>query len=284
MATFTNQATLSYNGVVRTSNVATGEIIDVLSITKNSLETNYRPGDSVTYIINLNNSGTTPLTNLTLDDNLGAYTFNAANLYPLSYVDGSLRYYVDGVLQPTPTVVSTSPLQLSGITVPASGNALLVYEALVTNFASSEANGIINNTATVSGAGITTPASSNVALTAISEPELSVNKSVSPTSVVENGTLTFTFVIQNTGNAQADATANAIISDSFNPVLQNIAVTLNGVALAPNTDYTYNETTGDFATNAGVITVPAATYNQNETNGEFEITPGVSTLTVTGTI
>ena len=34
MATFTNQATLTYNGNVITSNIATGEIIEVLSATK----------------------------------------------------------------------------------------------------------------------------------------------------------------------------------------------------------------------------------------------------------
>lgn len=34
MATFTNQAQLSYNGIITNSNIATGQIIEVLSVTK----------------------------------------------------------------------------------------------------------------------------------------------------------------------------------------------------------------------------------------------------------
>ena len=34
MATFTNQATLSYNNTTTTSNIVTGEIVEVLSATK----------------------------------------------------------------------------------------------------------------------------------------------------------------------------------------------------------------------------------------------------------
>ena len=89
--------------------------------------------------------------------------------------------------------------------------------------------------------------------------------------------------IQNTGNAPADATDNLVITDTFNPILSNITVTVNGVVL-PTTAYTYNETTGVFTTNPGAITVPAATYTQNPVTGEYVITPGVTTVTVTGTV
>ena len=52
----------------------------------------------------------------------------------------------------------------------------------------------------------------------------------------------------------------------------------------PGTDYTYNETSGEFVTTAGRITVPAAVFTQDATTGIWAINPGVGTLVVTGTI
>ncbi len=48
-------------------------------------------------------------------------------------------------------------------------------------------------------------------------------------------------------------------------------------------DYTYSETTGEFATLPGRITVPAATYTQNP-DGTWTDAPGTITVEVTGTI
>ena len=61
MATFTNQATLSYNGYTTNSNVVTGEILEVLSATKTAVPEEYRAGDALTYVVSIVNSGTTPL-------------------------------------------------------------------------------------------------------------------------------------------------------------------------------------------------------------------------------
>ena len=139
------------------------------------------------------------------------------------------------------------------------------------------------NTATLSGGGIT-PISATETITAADEADLTITKSLNPTVVTENGQITYTFVIQNTGNTAVIATDNATITDTFDPVLSNIAVTFNGVSWATPTNYTYNTVTGQFATNAGQITVPAATYTQDPTTGATIIQPGVSILTVTGTV
>ena len=48
--------------------------------------------------------------------------------------------------------------------------------------------------------------------------------------------------------------------------------------------YTYNETTGRFATLPGRITVPAATFAQDTETGAWVVTPGVTQLVVTGTV
>ena len=65
MASFTNMATLSYNGSQINSNVVTGELQDALTVTKTAVSGSYRPGDTVTYVVTLTNTGTA-LTGLTL--------------------------------------------------------------------------------------------------------------------------------------------------------------------------------------------------------------------------
>ncbi len=283
MAQFTNQAQLTYRDVVTNSNVAVGETLEVLSISKTALVDTYTQGDSVTYIISLINSGATDLNGITLTDDLGAYEFGTGTLVPLSYIDGSLRYYTNGVLQQSPLVTATNGLTISGVTVPANGTAMLIYETNVNNFAPLPADSTIINTVTASGAGLT-PISASEEITATSTPRLSITKSISPVPVAENGFVTYTFLIQNTGNTPVVATDNSFVTDLFNPILSDLTVTFNGETWNEGDEYNYNETTGLFETVPSSITVPSATYVQDPTSGVWSITPGVSTLVVTGRI
>ncbi len=285
MATFTNQASLSYNNTTTLSNIVTGEIVEVLTAAKNALDADYGLGDTVTYAISIVNSGLTAITGLTITDDLGAYTTSGTTtVTPLTYVSGSANYYANGVLQTAPTVVAGPPLVLSGINIPAGGNAVVLYEAGVNEFAPLGATDVIANRATISGGGINTPIEVTDTISAAVAPQLSISKSISPDTIPENGQLTYTFVIQNTGNTAADAADNAAITDLFNPILENISVTMNGMAMTPNTDYTYSEATGLFQTVPGVITVPAATYTQDPVTGRWTVVPGSTTITVTGTV
>ena len=283
MATFTNKATLSYNGGSVESNTVTGELLEVLSITKTAILNEYSAGDSVTYVIALQNTGSVPLTSLTVTDDLGGYPFGAETLYPLTYAAGSITYYINGVLQPAPVVTVGPPLAVAGISVPAGGNTLLIYEAAVNSFAPLAAGSAITNTAAASGGGISTPVSATETITASREASLTISKALSPSVVTENGQLTYTFIIENIGNTAAVATDNIVVTDTFDPILDPIAVSFNGTAWVAGTNYTYNAATGVFSTVAGEITVPAATYTQNP-DGTWTILPGVSTLTVTGTV
>jgi len=284
MATFTNQATLSYNNTVTTSNITTGEIVEVLSASKTAVVDTYAIGDSVTYVISLVNAGTAPFTGLTVTDSLGSYPLDTANVTPLDYVDGSLLYYVNGALQTTPAVTAGPPLVISGITVPAGGNATLVYQATVNRFAPPAAGGTITNEAVISGDSLSTPITVTETVGALSQPLLTISKSLSPTTVSENGQITYTFVIQNSGSREALATDDLTVSDTFAPILENIAVTLNGQPLSEGVQYTYDETTGESVTTPGQITVPAATFTQDPVTGVWTTSPGVSVLTVTGTV
>ena len=284
MAQFTNQAQLSYNDAIVNSNVAVGEVLEVLSANKTAVTTTYTPGGDVTYVISAINSGITPISGITVTDTLGAYTFGETTLYPLTYKDGSVRLYINGVLQAAPAVVAGPPLVVSGITLPANSNMVLIYEANVNSFAPLGEGDSIINTATVTGNGISAPITVTETVTPVAEPMLDITKSISPVPVAENGVVTYTFVIRNSGNAPADVAANVTLTDTFNPILSDLTVLLEGVALAEGTGYTYAITEGNFATVPGVITVPAATYTQDPVTGVWSVTPGTTVLTVTGTI
>lgn len=284
MATFFNQATLTYNGTSVNSNIVTGELVEVLSATKTSLTGDYTTGDVVSYAVNIINTGTTDFTGLTVTDDLGAYTFGDTTLVPLSYIDGSIRYFVNGDPTAAPTVTAGPPLTVSGITVPAGGNATIIYSARVNEFAPLGATGIITNTATVTGGGVSADITAQSTVPATTGVSLTITKSLNPTTVADNGQLTYTFVIQNTGSEPATVEDNLTVTDTFDPIIDITSVSFNGTAWAEGTNYTYDETTGVFATVPGQITVPAATYTQDPATGAFVINPGTATLTVTGTV
>ncbi|MBQ7160594.1 MAG: hypothetical protein IJR90_02690 [Clostridia bacterium] len=279
MAAFYNQATLSYSGRTVNSNVTTGEIVAVLSATKTAVTGEYTQGSETVYLVNIVNSGSEPFAGLTLTDDLGAYTFNETTLTPLDYVEGSVKYFVNGALQAEPAVTAGPPLTVTGISVPAGGTATVVYAATANGFA--PLDGTITNTATVSGADVADVTASETT-TASTGPELAITKSVSPQTVAENSEVTYTFVISNTGGAEAGAAENLTVTDTFDPVLTDIVVTYTGTARTVTTDYTYDETTGEFATAPGSVTVPAATFAQDPATGMWSVDPGCVTITVTG--
>lgn len=282
MAQFTNQARLSYHDTVVDSNIAIGEIREVLTASKSTINDAYRAGDRVTYVISIVNAGSTAQIGVTVSDNLGAYTYGALTLYPLTYEAGTLRVFADGVLQPTPTVEAGPPLTITDLTVPASGNLLLIYEATVNRFAPLGIEDTIVNTATVTGAGLLTPITVSATITAMGGANLTVTKSIDPVPVSTSGRVTYTFVIRNYGNTAVAAADDATITDTFDPALSGLAVTFDGAAWTAPAYYTYAGAV--FATVPGRITVPAATYAQDAETGEWRVTPGTATLVVTGTI
>ncbi len=281
MAIFSNQATLTYNGTTTNSNIAYGELLEVLTATKTAVEGSYEPGQLVTYVVTLRNTGPAALSNLTVTDDLGGYLFGNTTVYPLTLVPETLRLLVNGVLQPAPTVVAGPPAVFTGISIPAGGDGILVYQARANGFADPGETGTITNTVTVTGTGLTGPVTATETVSADAAPALVITKSISPSQVVDNQRINYTFVIQNSGNVAVVTTDNAAITDTFDPILTALNVTLNGAAF---TQYTYNEATGLFATIPGAITIPAATTTQDPVTGEYTVTPGIATLVVTGTI
>lgn len=283
MAVFTNFATLSYKGGTRNSNTVTGEIMETVSVQKTAVSTGYGAGDTLSYAVSLVNSGPADVSGLTVTDDLGAYELDGTVLYPLSYVDGTARLLVNGALQPAPAVTAGPPLVFSGIAIPAGGSAVLAYEADVTGYAPLAPDSEITNTVTVTGGGVSVPLTASATVESLDSADLFISKALSPCVVPANGEITYSFELTNTGNTEAGAADEVVVSDNFDPILTNISVSFNGAAWTRAVQYSYDETTGAFATLPGQITVPAASYTQNA-DGTWTVEPGTATLTVSGTI
>ena len=288
MAAFYNQATLTFNGNVLTSNVTAGEIVEVLSADMDAVLANYSPDSTNVYIINIINNGSEDVSGLTVTSDLGAYTTGEEPqpriiIVPLTYTEGTVRYYVNGVEQSAPTVTSASPFTVTGISVPAGGNAVIVYAVTTNQYAPYGEGASIVNTATITGTGLT-EVSASATTTPSSEPVLSISKSLSPAAVEENGTVTYTFVIQNSGSTEAAVSDDIIFSDTFDPVLSGLTATFNGTPWTEGVEYTYDEDTGTFTSSAGQISVPAAVYTQDVNTGAWSVQPGISTIVITGRI
>lgn len=283
MARFTNFATLSYTGGTAESNTVVGELVETLTASKTAVTDLYEKGGTVTYAVALVNGGTAAATDVTVTDDLGGYAVATETVYPLAYRAGTVRFFINGTLSAAPAVTAGQVLVFSGITVPAGGNVVLVYEADVTDFAPLGQTAAITNTATVTGGGLNAPLTVQAVVNNATGVDLSITKALSPTTVRENGQLTYTFVISNGGAVAAVADDRLVLTDTFDPVLRNIGVTFDGMVLTAGTDYTYDEATGAFATVAGRIAVPAATFTQGA-NGAYIVSPGTATLVITGTV
>lgn len=285
MATFYNQATLSYNGNVRSSNVTTGQIIEVLSAAKNAVQESYTPDNDIVFAVSIINKGNTAFNNITVSDNLGSYTVSGSDteVVPLTYTADSVKLYVNGVLQTAPTVSATNLLTIENINIPANSDAILLYAAKPNQFAPLGTDGSITNSAVISGNNF-----ADITATETVVPDntanLNISKSLSPTEVEENGEVTYTFVIENYGNTASVPADNVIFRDVFSPVLNSLNATFNGTPWTIGTNYNYDNTTGEFVTLDGQIEVPAAQFTQDTQTGAWSVQPGVSTLVINGNI
>lgn len=289
--TITNRATVSFtaNGTQGSavSNLASTTLRGPLAVTKASMESVYRGDSRLTYIVTLENTSSAQLTNVTLTDNLGTFSYTPEStgtqisVTPLSYT-GPARYYINGVFSQllTPTVADNS-LTFTVPSLPANATGLIVYDVTVNGNAPLSVESEITNTVSATAGTVLEPVTAQNTVAADSYADVRIIKTMTPDPVIEGGNITYTFTIYNYGNTDADS---LVLTDTFSPApTAPLTVTLNGSTVATS-DYTYQDGVFTFpADSAAAVSVPAATFTTSAT-GTVSVTPGTAVITVTGVI
>lgn len=283
MNTFTNQATLNLNGTVITSNKVRGFVLDKVTVSKAVVKNTYQKvGDSIVYTIGINNKTNTDITNVIFKDNLGEYVYTTdIKVVPLTYSDGTLKFFENGILQPKrePTIADDGTIVLDDITVPANGNVVISYETIVNSYAQLNAGGYIKNKAEFTGTN-DVEAEAEAIIYAEVSPDLRIQKELYPTILDDSEEqVTYRFVIENYGNMEVTPFSGLILSDTFNPALKIEQVTIGDRTATEDVDYTYED--GEFNTIAGKIVVGKASY-QRDATGKVTVTPARTYVAISG--
>ena len=287
MATIENFATVRYtsNGIESTtvSNLAEIALESSVSLSKTPLSATYGSDTVLTYILTVQNTSGAPLTNVRIEDDLGTFAFNAAEITPLTYAGDAILLINGQNVTAQLAVDASSPSSLSFTvpSLPAGATANIVYNAQINEFAPLELDTTIVNTATLSADAECADGTASATVTAETGASVSVLKQMSPNPVVCGDTLTYSIRVYNYGNAAAE---NVQITDAFDPAPANITVTRNGVVV-PATEYTYEAgvLTGPAVATEG-DTIPAATFNRDAVSGVVSVIPGMVEYVITGTI
>lgn len=284
MAIINNTATVRYSAGragadTAVSNVATAELIEeyALSATKTALNNGFVPGENITYILQVTNTGTEPVFSVTVSDDLGGATL------PLTFLEGSARLNIDGAITqiiPTTTVplvfALPNPLPVGEI-------ATIIYVARATT-ALTDGVTEITNTATVTGNGGSTtgpvvtaePTSATVELEEFAS--LSIVKTVSTAQITPGVPFSYFITLTNSGAVEAtNVNVTDVLPENF--TINSITSTSGGtVTTFDPADYTLDAGTNTLLLpapgSARTITVPASTGGVS----------GTTTIEINGTI
>ncbi len=289
MATIiTNRATVNYNSGTATavafSNTTSTVLNGSLSINKSSLSESYRIGQELTYIITVSNNRSQIAQNVTVIDDLGTVTEDQNDITPLSYI-GTAQLFINGIfVSDLDALVGSDSVIFEIESIPAGGTAQIIYRARVNEFACFTVGAAITNTACaefVCNCPCEETVCDSFTIPVEEYADLRVTKSVCPNPVTCGERLNYVIDISNYGNIDAD---EVVITDVFNPALEDITVTLNGEILAENRfRYVGGVLTISRATGSD-ITVPASVCSRDEETCEINIIPGKATVSVSGRI
>ena len=290
MPTITNFGTMNYTVGGQNETLSSNTISTDLNVSYNSnmvkgaSQSEFAPGDTVTYQIRTTNTGTGTFYNLSLSDNLGS----ATTVKPLAYVENSVSAFLyngAGTLVSSPAVTVSADENGNAVfsvagSVPEGYVLVLTYDATVNSTLETTVTSV-TNTATFNAneGGVTGAAYSNTASTTINRETVTTVKSANAASVTPGDDLVYTFTLTNIGTNEVSVSS---LTDQLpaNFTTENaITVTIgaNTVTYLKDTDFTVSDSNNLVIAPAAAstpLTIPAAT-------GE---TAGVTTISIPGTV
>ncbi|MDY3258498.1 MAG: hypothetical protein SOX14_09300 [Ruminococcus callidus] len=290
MPTITNFGTMNYTVGGQNETLSSNTISTDLNVSYNSnmvkgaSQSEFAPGDTVTYQIRTTNTGTGTFYNLSLSDNLGS----ATTVKPLAYVENSVSAFLyngAGTLVSSPAVTVSADENGNAVfsvagSVPEGYVLVLTYDATVNSTLETTVTSV-TNTATFNAneGGVTGAAYSNTASTTINRETVTIVKSANAASVTPGDDLVYTFTLTNIGTNEVSVSS---LTDQLpaNFTTENaITVTIgaNTVTYLKDTDFTVSDSNNLVIAPAAAstpLTIPAAT-------GE---TAGVTTISIPGTV
>ena len=263
-----NQATVNYtfSGSPETrseqSNVSTVSVLDqsALSILKYSSNTSFTPGGTITYYIEIENTGSLYFSGVRINDDLGGTP------HYLTYINGSATLYINGqVLQAQ--VASTNPLVFTLSPLPAGEKMVLSY---MVNVASNIPSAVTTITNTAEGIGYTYNSQvtdySTYEINRISGAQLSITKTASAESVSLGQVYSYNITMENAGTATANVSSiTDNLPSNFNIVSVQLRIGNGAINNLTSTDYTVSPT-NEFtlpSSTGPTITVPPASSSGN---------------------
>ncbi len=290
MPTITNFGTMNYTVGGQNETLSSNTISTDLNVSYNSnmvkgaSQSEFAPGDTVTYQIRTTNTGTGTFYNLSLSDNLGS----ATTVKPLAYVENSVSAFLyngAGTLVSSPAVTVSADENGNAVfsvagSVPEGYVLVLTYDATVNSTLETTVTSV-TNTATFNAneGGITGAAYSNTASTTINRETVTIVKSANAASVTPGDDLVYTFTLTNIGTNEVSVSSlTDQLPANFTPE-NAITVTIgaNTVTYLKDTDFTVSDSNNLVIAPAAAstpLTIPAAT-------GE---TAGVTTISIPGTV
>lgn len=278
-----NTASATYNygesgSASATSNVASTSLLSQfqLTATKTAGITTYRPGENIPFIVQLKNSGTSPLYAVTLNDDLG--TGN------LSFVEGSAYVLRNNVLTSvTPTISGGSLSVEVADDLSAGGELTVLYTARV-NENLSESVEDIQNTATFTaqgargGALISDTPTVDATITREDYASIEMTKSVSADQVTAGVPFDYVITLENTGNTEA---TGVVITDVLPEDFTINSIT--SVSGGTTTTFTASDYTLDDDTNT--LTLPNSSSSLSiSVPARGSADDNVTTITINGQI
>ena len=290
--TITNIATLNYRSgedrQTSVSNVAQACLEETIRLTKTAYEESYRPGDTLTYILQIISEEENP-TALTVEDDLGSYSENGQVYTPLSYesyllfVGQQENAAVGGVSVTVTEKTNGVRFDFGNIPTPFPG-LTLIYKVRVNEFSPVYEEGtVIRNTARLLS-GEELLSSDSAFVTAEAFASVRIIKSITPDPIRTGEEVLYTIVLCNDGTVSP---TDVTLRDAFLPRLQiPLAVTVDG---ADVDRFDYDPIGGEFvlgsdATEAYELQIPPASWERDAVTGEVQIIPGKTVVTVRGRI